>query len=118
MTEQEKRRRRREMERRMRTRAGGRRREKKRGGLTAFRTYVTTVLVGGCLLVSLFHTETSEAVCEKVREVIAMEISAEEMHQWKEKTVTYFKEKEFSLPAFEITEPQEEKKVYRPDTAP
>ena len=118
MTEQEKRRRRREMERRMRNRASGRKKEKKRGGLTAFRTYVTTILVGGCLLISLFHTETSEQVCEKVREVIAMEISAEEMHHWKEKAVAYFREKEFSLPVFERKEPQEEKKVYRPDTAP
>ena len=79
MTEQEKRRRRREMERRMRNRASGRKKEKKRGGLTAFRTYVTTILVGGCLLISLFHTETSEQVCEKVREVIAMEIISLEL---------------------------------------
>ena len=114
MTEQERRRRRREMERRMRTGAG-RRKEKKKGGLTAFRVYVTVVLVGGCLLVSLFHTETSEKVCGKVKEVIAMQISAEEVAEWKNRAVAYFKEKEIALPALEETEPQEEKKVYRPD---
>ena len=48
MTEQERRRRRREMERRMRTRAQMRGREERKGGLTAFRVYVTAVLVGGC----------------------------------------------------------------------
>ena len=50
--------------------------------------------------------------------MIAMEISVEEIHRWKERAVAYFKEKEFSMPVFEISEPQEEKKVYRPDTAP
>ena len=118
MTEQERRRRRRELERRMRTRAGGRRKEKKKGGLTAFRLYVTTILVGGCLLVSAFHTETSEIVCRKVKDVIAMQISTEELAEWKNKAVAYFAEKNIVFPVFEEMERQEEKKVYRPDTEP
>jgi len=118
MTEQERRRRRRERERRMRTRAGGRKREEKKGGLTAFRVYVTTILVGGCLLVSLFHTETSEMVCGKVKNVIAMQITAEELEQWKNKAMAYFEEKKIIFPVFEETEPEEEQKVYRPDTEP
>ena len=97
MTEQERRRRRREMERRMRTRAQIRDREERKGGLTAFRIYVTAVLVGGCLLVSFFHTETSEMVCGKVKEVIAMQFSAEEMAE----TV-------LNAPADENEEPVEE----------
>ena len=117
MTEQERRRRRREMERRMRTGAG-RRKEKKKGGLTAFRIYVTTILVGGCLLVSLFHTETSEMVCRKVKDVIAMQITTEELAEWKNKAVAYFAEKNIVFPVFEEMERQEEKKVYRPDTEP
>ena len=115
MTEQERRRRRREMERRMRTRAQMRGREEKKGGLMAFRIYVTAVLVGGCLLVSVFHTETSEKVCWKVKEVIAMQLSGEEVAEWKNRALAYFKEKEIALPAFEEREQQEEKKVYRPD---
>ena len=118
MTEQERRRRRRELERRMRTSAGGRRKEKKKGGLTAFRLYVTTILVGGCLLVSAFHTETSEIVCRKVKDVIAMQISTEELAEWKNKAVAYFAEKNIVFPVFEEMERQEEKKVYRPDTEP
>lgn len=119
MTEQEKRRRRREMERRMRTRAGVRKKESKKGGLTAFRIYVTAVLAGGCLLVSAFHTETSEMVCGKVKEVIAMQISAEKLAEWKNRAVAYIEKTEITLPAFEEKEPQEaEKKVYRPDTEP
>ncbi|MBQ8733886.1 MAG: hypothetical protein IJY76_05270 [Anaerotignum sp.] len=117
MTEQERRRRRREMERWMRTGAG-RRKEKKKGGLTACRRYVTTILVGGCLLVSLFHTETSEMVCRKVKDVIAMQITTEELAEWKNKAVAYFAEKNIVFPVFEETEPEEEKKVYRPDTEP
>ena len=117
MTEQERRRCRREMERRMRTGAG-RRKEKKNGGLTAFRIFVTTILVGGCLLVSLFHTETSEMVCRKVKDVIAVQITTEELAEWKNKAVAYFAEKNIVFPVFEETEPEEEKKVYRPDTEP
>ena len=101
MTEQERRRRRRERVRRMRTRARGRKREEKKGGLTAFRVYVTTILVGGCLLVSLFHTESSEMVCGKVKDVIAMQISAEELEQWKDRAVAYFAEKKIIFPVFE-----------------
>ena len=119
MTEQEKRRRRREMERRMRTRVGGRKNESKKGGLTSFRIYVTAVLVGGCLLVSAFHTETSEMVCGKVKEVIGMQISREELTEWKNRAIAYIEENEITLPAFEEKKPQEvEKKVYRPDTVP
>ena len=118
MTEQERRRRRREMERRMRTRTGGKRNETKKGGLTAFRAYVTTILVGGCLLVSLFHTETSEMVCGKVKDVIAMQITTEELEKWKNRAMAYFEEKNIVFPVFEETEPEEEKKVYRPDTEP
>ena len=116
MTEQEKRRRRREMERRMRARQNFWGKEKQRGGITAFRTYVTAILVGGCLLISLFQTQTSEMVCAKVKEVIAMQISAEELAEWKNKAMAYLEEREISLPVFEETKPQEEKKVYRPDT--
>lgn len=116
MTEQEKRRRRREMERRMRARQQQRGREKGKSGLLGFRVYVTAILVGGCLLISLFHTESSEMVCAKVKEVIAQEITAEEIAGWKEKAAAYFREKELSLPAFEEEEaPEEEQKVYRPD---
>ena len=118
MTEQEKRRRRREMERRMRQRSEQRYPTRKKGGLTTFRLYVTTILVGGCLLVSAFHTETSEQVCEKVKEVIAVQVSMETAEVWKEKIMAYLKEKELSLPVFERKEKETEKKIYRPDTEP
>lgn len=117
MTEQEKRRRRREMERRMRTKAGYRKQEERKSGLTAFRIYVTAILTGGCLLISMFHTETSEMVCDKVKEVISMQTSTEELMVWKERVSEYLQKKDFVLPVFEKKETQE-KKVYRPDTEP
>ena len=84
MTEQEKRRRRREMERRMRARQNFRGREgQERSGTLAFRTYVTAVLVGGCLLISLFESKTSDMVCNKLKETIAYQISTEEVQKWK-----------------------------------
>ena len=117
MTEQEKRRHRREMERRMRTKAGYRKQEERKSGLTAFRMYVTAILTGGCLLISMFHTETSEMVCDKVKEVISMQTSTEELMVWKEHVSEYLQKKDFVLPVFEEKETQE-KKVYRPDTEP
>ncbi|MGN0135594.1 hypothetical protein [Anaerotignum sp.] len=116
MTEQERRRRRREMERRMRARQTMRGKEKQRGGLFAFRLYVTAVLAGGFLLISFFQTETSEMVCAKVRQVIAYQISAEELDVWKNRAETFFKGAGESLPVFEEKETQEtEKRVYQPD---
>ena len=112
MTEQEKRRRRREMERRMRTRTENRRKSEKRRGLTSFRLYVTAVLVGGCLLISAFHSETSEMVCAKVKEIISMQTSAEELAVWKNRLTAYFKEKDIIFPVFWE---KEEEKEYRPD---
>lgn len=117
MTEQERRRRRREMERRMRTRQAMGRKETQRGGLFAFRLYVTAVLAGGCLLISLFQTENSEMVCDKVKQVIAYQIPAEEWEAWRNRGAAILKEAGDSLPVFREKEPQqEEKKVYQPDT--
>lgn len=118
MTEQERRRRRREMERRMRARQNLWGKEKKqKGGLLAFRTYVTAVLVGGCLLISLFQTETSEMVCTKVKNAIAYQISAEEVAVWKNRAAAFLKGAGESLPAFEEKEPEQKtEKTYRPDT--
>ncbi|WP_458407404.1 hypothetical protein [Anaerotignum sp.] len=118
MTEQERRRRRRERERRMRTGAGARKKTEKKGGLTAFRLYVTTILVGGCLLVSLFHTESSEMVCARVKDVIAMEISMEELEKWKNRAMAYFVEKDIVFPVFKEKESEEGQKGYHPDTEP
>lgn len=114
MTEQEKRRRRREMERRMRARQNFRGREKK-GGTLAFRTYITAVLVGGCLLISLFQSKTSDMVCGKIRQTIAYQISTEELQKWKSRGAAFRKGIEENLPAFREKQTQEEK-VYRPDT--
>lgn len=118
MTEQEKRRRRREMERRMRTRTEGQRNGRRKSGITSFRIYVTTILAGGCLLVSMFQTETAEAVCTKVKTVIAAQISAEEVTEWKELVLAYFKEGGLEIPVFEEQETKEDEKIYRPDTEP
>ena len=121
MTEQEKRRRRREMERRMRSRETARRTEE-RSGLLAFRTYVSAVLVGGCLLISLFDSASSQAVCQRIRETISAQISIEQVQGWQERAETFLQKYELSLPVFkernetEEQEEQEEQKVYLPDT--
>lgn len=114
MTEQEKRRRRREMERRMRSRETARRAEE-HGGTLAFRTYVSAVLVGGCLLISLFDSASSQAVCQQIRKSIAAQFSAEQMKGWKEQAEAFWEQKGLSLPVFK-RENAPEQKVYLPDT--
>ena len=113
MTEQEKRRRRREMERRMRTRTEMRKKTGKKRGLAAFRIYVTAILTGGCLLISAFHSDTSEMVCSKVKQVIGEQISMAEVMGLKDRVQAYFAEKDIVFPVFD--EMQEETKVYHPD---
>ena len=113
MTEQEKRRRRREMERRMRTRTEIRKKKGKRRGLAAFRIYVTAVLTGGFLLISAFHSDTSEMVCSKVKQMIGEQISVAEVAGLKDRLMAYFSEKDIVFPVFD--EMQEETKVYHPD---
>ncbi len=121
MTEQEKRRRRREMERRMRSRETARRTEE-RSGLLAFRTYVSAVLVGGVLLISLFDSASSQAVCQRIRETISAQISIEQVQGWQERVEAFLQKHELSLPVFkggnetEEQEEQEDQKVYLPDT--
>ncbi len=115
MTEQERRYRRRRMERCARQEYWGRLREKeKKNGTLAFRAYVTAVLVGGCLLISLFGSKTSDMVCDTVKSTIAAQISAEEMQKWKSRGAALWKIAGESLPVFrQESEPQ---RVYRPDT--
>lgn len=114
MTEQEKRRHRREMERRMRA-GGTMRRKGERGGLALFRAYVTVILVGGCLLISAFHTKTSEQVCKRVQEVIAVQMTTEELAEWRSRITAFWQERKISLPAFEEKK-TEQGKSYHPDT--
>lgn len=121
MTEQERRRRRREAERQMRARATARDKERHKGGWFAFRAYVTAVLVGACFLLSLFHTETSERVCSRVKEVIAHQMPTEQIVDMRDRTVAFFREQQVSLPVFRrakqvVPSEKEPQSLYRPDT--
>lgn len=73
MTERERKQRRLARERRM-----GRYQKEQKGGLFAFRSYVTVVLAGALLLLSFLQTETTMAVCERVKNTIAYQIPVEE----------------------------------------
>ena len=81
----------------------------------AKRTYVTAVLVGGCLLISLFQSKTSDMVCNKLKETIAYQISTEEVQKWKSRGAALRKGVEESLPVFREKQERDER-VYRPDT--
>ena len=54
-------------------------------------------------------------VCGKVKDVIASQISSEEVEEWRNRAVAYFREKEITVFEEKV---QEEKRVYRPDTEP
>lgn len=116
MTDKERRRRRMDMERRMRERRSGRFSTGETSkNLFMFRTYVTVILAGAFLLVSAFHTNTSEEVSRRLKETIAYQIPMEEVVTAKDKLMTFWKDREISLPAFHEEEAPEEKKVYKPD---
>lgn len=116
MTDKERRRRRLEMERRMRERQGGRRStESTSQNLLIFRTYVTVILAGAFLLVSAFHTNTSEEVSRRLKETIAYQIPMEEVATAKDKIMAFWKDKDISLPVFEEEDPPKQEKVYKPD---
>lgn len=120
MTEQEKRRRRREMERRMRARQSMQSRGEERGGLLTFRIYVTAVLVGGCLLISLFDTATAQTVCTKLKQTIAAQTSLEQIGAWQQRAAAFLRESNISLPVFfdgtQQPAEEEEQPLYLPDT--
>jgi hypothetical protein len=72
-------------------------------------------LAGAFILVSAFHTDTSEEVCRRLKETISYQIPVEEMATAKEKFVEFWKDKNISLPAFKEEEAEPQEKVYKPD---
>ena len=60
--------------------------------LFLFRTYVTMMLVGTAIVLSFFHTETTNDITKSLKEAIAYEISLDTIKQWKEKAVTVFEQ--------------------------
>lgn len=116
MTDKERKRRRMEIEKRMRERQGGHRStESPSKGLLAFRTYVTVILAGAFLLVSAFHTNTSEEVCRRLKETLAYQTPMEEVTTATQKIMVFWKDKNISLPVFEGEDAPKEDKVYKPD---
>ena len=51
-------------------------------------------------------------VCEKVKEVISLQTTAEEMMAWKNRMMAYFEERNISFPVFEE---KQEKREFYPD---
>ncbi|KXL51670.1 hypothetical protein CLNEO_29560 [Anaerotignum neopropionicum] len=116
MTDKERKRRRMDMEKRMRERRGGRHiTESSSRGLLIFRTYVTVILAGAFVLVSAFHTDTSEEVCRRLKETISYQIPGEEIATAKEKLMGFWEDRNISLPAFKDDESTQPEKVYKPD---
>ncbi len=69
-----------------------------RKGMFWFQVYVMMIVCGGILLLSFFHTETSEHVTKKIKEVIAQELPAEMMEQIKTKVTVFCEQNQIALP--------------------
>lgn len=67
--------------------------------LFQFRLYVTVILAGGLLLVSLFHSETAENFTQRVKDTIAYEMPLEKIQAAGEWLTVFLREKEVALPA-------------------
>ena len=90
--------------------------------LFLFRTYVTMMLVGTAIVLSFFHTETTNDITNSLKEAIAYEISLDTIEQWKEKAVTVFeqtvekKENTTDIQSQQTTQQQESKtNAFEPD---
>ena len=55
-----------------------------------FRIYVTMMLVGAAVVLSLFDTNTANTITESLKEAIAYEMP---LQQWKQKALTVFEQK-------------------------
>ena len=71
----------------------------KRKELFLFRLYVTVILAGGLLLVSLFHSETAEKLTDQVKNTIAYEMPLEKIQAAGERLTVFLREKDVALPA-------------------
>lgn len=67
--------------------------------LFLFRLYVTVILVGGVLLVSLFHSETAETFTRQIKDTIAYEMPLEKIQAAGERLTVFLQEKDVALPA-------------------
>ena len=64
-----------------------------------FRLYVTVILAGGLLLISLFHSETAENLTQQVKDTIAYEMPLEKIQAAGERLTVFLQEKDMALPA-------------------
>lgn len=67
--------------------------------LFLFRLYVTVILTGGLLLISLFHSETAEKLTQQVKDAIAYEMPLEKIQAAGERLTVFLQEKDVALPA-------------------
>ena len=58
-----------------------------------FRIYVTMMLVGAAVVLSLFDTNTANTITESLKEAIAYEMPLGTIQQWKQKALTVFEQK-------------------------
>lgn len=59
-----------------------------------FRVYVTMMLVGATIILSLFDTNTANTITESLKEAIAYEMPLETIEQWKQKAISVFQQNE------------------------
>lgn len=58
-----------------------------------FRIYVTMMLVGAAIVLSLFDTNTANTITESLKEAIAYEMPLGTIQEWKQKAITVFEQK-------------------------
>lgn len=76
-------------------------RSQKSKDLFLFRLYVTGILAGGLLLISLFHSATAQKLTQEVKDTIAYEMPLEKIQSAGERLAVFFQEKQITLPAWE-----------------
>ena len=121
MTEKERKQQLKEMQRRkdarMRMRTGVK--EEPSGNLFLFRTYVAVILTGAVFTLSMFHTDTAQGLCKKVKDTIAYELPEEEVAKIKEQWIAIWNEGDITIPVFDedpkIDKEEKSPTMYQPD---
>lgn len=100
MTERERRKRRQALQKRIEGRTSKKQGEDGKKGLFLFRLYVTAVLCGAVILLSFFHTPTSERVIHYMKQAVSYQIPMEHIVEAREDIEAFLQKKNLPVPAF------------------
>ena len=90
------------MRKRYQTRGVGKHTIRAGKAIFVFRSYVAMMIAGALLIVSVLKTETSEAICEQVKETIAYQMPIDTLAAFKEQIAELIDNTTDMIPVFRV----------------